>query len=126
MRGKERRKSPLPKGLDALNVLAPEQVHLGLNASEQPHAVLLEADLCVKTLVYGIHPAGNPGVQLHHVHSIGPNDKVWTLRPDDVIMIGRLFETGKLHAKRIVALTGDCLSDKAYIEFPRDLQLAIL
>ena len=33
-------------------------------------------------------------------------------------MIGRLFETGKLHAKRIVALTGDCLSDKAYIEVP--------
>ena len=44
--------------------------------------------------------------------------KFGLLRPDDVIMIGRLFETGKLHAKRIVALTGDCLSDKAYMEVP--------
>ncbi|HCE84732.1 MAG TPA: NADH:ubiquinone reductase (Na(+)-transporting) subunit A [Bacteroidetes bacterium] len=115
--GKEGR-AHFQKGLDALNVLAPEQVHLGLNAGEQPHAAFTEAKNATKHWFKGIHPAGNPGVQLHHVRPIGPNDKVWTLRPDDVIMIGRLFETGKLHAKRIVALTGDCLSDKAYIEVP--------
>ena len=55
----------------------------------------------------------------------GPNDKVWTLRPDDVIMIGRLFETGKLHSKRIVALTGDCLSIKPTSRFHQDLQSVI-
>ena len=111
-------KSLFQKGIDALNVLAPDQVHLGLNAGEQPNAAFTDSNNTIKHWFKGVHPAGNPGVQLHHVRPIGPNDKVWTLRPDDVIMIGRLFETGKLHAKRIIALSGDCLSDKAYMEVP--------
>ena len=60
-------KSLFQKGIDALNVLAPDQVHLGLNAGEQPNVAFTDSNNTIKHWFKGVHPAGNPGVQLHHV-----------------------------------------------------------
>ena len=60
--GKEGR-AHFQKGLDALNVLAPEQVHLGLNAAEQPHAAFTEAEGATKHWFKESYPAGNRGIQ---------------------------------------------------------------
>ena len=39
----------------------------------------------------GPHPAGNIGVQLHHIDPINKGDVVWYLYPQDVLTIARLF-----------------------------------
>ncbi len=56
--------------------------------------------------VTGKHPAGNVGVQIHNIDPIGKGDVVWTISPQDVIAIGRLFETGKHDFTRVIAVAG--------------------
>jgi Na+-transporting NADH:ubiquinone oxidoreductase subunit A len=43
----------------------------------------------------GPHPAGNVGIQIHHISPVNRGEVVWTVNPQDVLFIGRLFETGK-------------------------------
>ena len=45
--------------------------------------------------IEGPHPAGNVGIQIHHIKPLKPNDLVWTLNAQNVITIGNLFLTGK-------------------------------
>lgn len=55
----------------------------------------------------GKHPAGNVGVQIHHIDPINKGDIVWTISPQDVVLIGRFFEKGTLDLRKIVALSGN-------------------
>ncbi len=44
----------------------------------------------------GPHPAGNVGIQIHHIAPVNKGEMVWYIRPQDVIAIGRLFMDGKV------------------------------
>ncbi len=54
----------------------------------------------------GPHPAGNVGVQIHHIDPISSGDRVWILGAEDVAIIGRYFTTGKYNPLRTVAVSG--------------------
>jgi len=54
----------------------------------------------------GPHPAGLAGTHIHFLDPVGAHRTVWTIGYQDVIAIGRLFETGELQAERVVALAG--------------------
>ena len=56
--------------------------------------------------VSGPHPAGNVGVQIHHIDPINNGEKVWTVSPEDVAIIGRLFLTGNYNPLRTIAVSG--------------------
>ena len=45
--------------------------------------------------VKGQHPAGNVGVQIHHLDPINAGESVWVVNPEDVVNIGSLFTTGE-------------------------------
>ena len=57
------------KGLDVLNKLTTGSVHLGLNAKgmNAPSTVFTEATGVEKHWFHGKHPAGNVGIQIHHI-----------------------------------------------------------
>ncbi len=58
----------------------------------------------------GVHPAGTSGL---HIHLLDPADRetlVWHVGYQDVVAIGRLFETGELAVDRVVALAGPAQS----------------
>ncbi len=114
----EGRAADFQKGLDVLNKLTEGSVHLGLNANgeEAPSSVFTEAANVTKTWFSGKHPAGNVGVQIHHTKAINAGDKVWVLNPQDVLAIGSLFLNRKVDGSRIVALTGQCLSNPRYVK----------
>ncbi|MEM6965045.1 MAG: Na(+)-translocating NADH-quinone reductase subunit A [Bacteroidota bacterium] len=102
------------KGLDVLGKFAP--VHLGLNAKDdKPHTAFTDAMGVSKHWFHGKHPAGNVGVQIHHIDPISSNSKVWTLGVQDVITIGRLFTEGRFDASRTIAVTGAEVSEPHYI-----------
>ncbi len=105
------------KGLDVLGKLTTGQVHLGLNAASDsaPSSVFTNATGVKKNWFHGKHPAGNVGIQIHHISPIAGNDKVWTLGVQEVITIGKLFTEGKFDASRIVALTGAETASPAYV-----------
>ena len=58
----------------------------------------------------GVHPAGAPGLHIHRLDPVGRDKLVWYVGYQDVVAVGRLFETGELAVERVVALAGPALS----------------
>ncbi|MGB0166892.1 MAG: NADH:ubiquinone reductase (Na(+)-transporting) subunit A, partial [Luteibaculum sp.] len=48
----------------------------------------------------------NVGVQIHHIDPINKGEVVWTLKPQDLVYIGKLFSQGKVDLSKIVAVGG--------------------
>ena len=96
------------KGLDALGKLTDGQVYLGLDGRKghSSHTAFSGATGVVANYFAGKHPAGNVGIQIHHTAPINSGDVVWTLRVEDVIIIGRLFMSGAYDTRTRIALTG--------------------
>lgn len=100
-------------GLDALAKLA--KTYLGISP-KQKSAALTGAKNVTVNVFDGPHPAGNVGVQINHVSPINKGEVVWTVGPEAVLFIGRLFNTGKVDLTRTVALTGSEVSHPAYVK----------
>ena len=62
----------------------------------------------------GHHPAGNVGVQIHHIDPINSGEKVWTLGAEDVANIGRYFMTGSYNPVRTLAVSGPPVKNPKY------------
>ena len=93
-------------GVDALAKLTDGPVHLGLSESI-PTGKTLASVRGVKVTKYkGPHPAGLVGVHIHHLDPIDKGEHVWTIAPEHVVILGRLFLTGTYDARMVVALSG--------------------
>ncbi|MBH30820.1 MAG: NADH:ubiquinone reductase (Na(+)-transporting) subunit A [Candidatus Marinimicrobia bacterium] len=90
-------------GLDALSRMTDGSLHV--TVGKGPSA-FQELKNCKLHTVAGPHPAGNVGIQIHHVAPIAPNDVVWTVDAQHVCIIGRNFLTGKLDPSLIVTVGG--------------------
>ena len=95
----------LQAGFDALARLTSGKVHVGVSPNTAAPEVLKARNVVHHTF-QGPHPAGNVGVQIHHVSPINKGEIVWTVALQDVLLIGRLFRTGHYDATRMVAVTG--------------------
>ena len=106
------------EGLNVLTKLTSGQVYLGLDArkDKQPHTAFMEAENVSKRWFHGKHPAGNVGVQIHHIKPVSLNSKVWTLGVQEVITLGKIFTERRYDATRIVALTGAELEKPVYVK----------
>ena len=93
-------------GINALAKLTDGKVHLGLDSESNPSPVFTSCKGVEFHKFKGPHPAGNVGVQIHHVDPINKGEVVWTLNPQDVIIIGRLFLEGKFDAQINIAVAG--------------------
>ena len=91
-------------GLRVLRRLTEGVVHLGVLPRSAD--VFRRAEGVMVHTFLGPHPAGNVGVQIHHIQPIARGDTVWTVKPQDVAVVGRLFAGGIFDARRTVALTG--------------------
>jgi Na+-transporting NADH:ubiquinone oxidoreductase subunit A len=63
----------------------------------------------------GPHPAGTPGLHIHTLDPVNRERIAWYLGLQDVLAIGRLFETGALDLGRIVALGGPSVSSPRHL-----------
>lgn len=101
-------------GINALAKLTTGQVHLGLNASE-PVGRTLSSVKGVKVSKYeGPHPAGLVGVHIAENDPIDKGETVWTINPEHVVIIGRLFEEGKFDARINIAVAGSEVLNPKY------------
>ena len=98
-------------GLDALAKIA--KTYLSISA-KQKSAALTQAGNVTVTVFDGPHPAGNVGVQINHLAPVNKGETVWTIDPQAVIFIGRLFNTGRVDMTRTVAITGSEVLKPAY------------
>ncbi|MAC96120.1 MAG: NADH:ubiquinone reductase (Na(+)-transporting) subunit A [Flavobacteriales bacterium] len=102
------------KGVDALAKLTKGKIHLTVNGAAKADEVFLNAKNVVRHEVSGPHPAGNVGLHIHNFDPINTGETVWVVKPQDVLAIGRLFESGKFDARRIIALAGAQVKDPKY------------
>jgi len=64
--------------------------------------------------VSGPHPSGNVGVQIHHINPINSGEKIWTIGPEDVAILGRFFLTGIYKPIRTIAVSGAPVKNPQY------------
>ncbi len=61
----------------------------------------------VKHAVFeGAHPAGLVGTHIHFLDPVSESKSVWYLHYQDVVAIGALFRTGRIHSERVISLGG--------------------
>ena len=97
-------------GIDALAKLA--KVYVGIN-SHAPVALKNTKNAEV-TVFEGKCPAGNVGVQINHLNPVNKGERVWTIGPEEVIFIGRLFNKGIVDYTRTIAVAGSEILDPTY------------
>ena len=95
----------LNAGIEALSKLTTGKVHIGLHAADEA-GVTGKVRGAQFHYFKGPHPAGNVGVQIHHVDPIVKGDVVWTMDIQNVAILGRFFRTGKVDMSRTIAVTG--------------------
>ena len=98
-------------GLDALAKLA--KTYLSISVKQKAVALTQAKNVSI-TVFDGPHPAGNVGVQINHIAPVSKGEVVWTLDPQVVLFIGRLFNTGRVDFTRTVAVTGSEVLNPAY------------
>ncbi len=98
-------------GLDALKKLTSGKVYVGVKAGSP-----LKVNGVERVEVEGPHPAGNVGVLINRLKPVNKGDVVWTINPDDVILIGRLFNKGIADFTRLVVITGSETTERGYIK----------
>jgi len=105
------------KGLDVITKLTNGKTHLNLDGNTNSSKVFSDAKGVEINSFSGPHPAGNVGVQIHHLDPINKGDVIWYLEPQDVIVIARLFCEGKYDVSRIISLCGSEVSKPRYYRF---------
>jgi len=99
-------------GINALTRLTAGKVYLGIDKTSKSFLHDIKNAELLK--ISGPHPAGNTGVQIQKTNPINKGEKVWTIRPEDVAILGELLSTGKFNAERTVAVCGSDAEDRAY------------
>lgn len=111
----EGQKESFQTGIDALAKLTVGKVILGVNAISNSSFFSGLENVTINEFS-GPHPVGNVGIQIHHTNPLNKGDIVWTINPQGVLFIGRLFETGKLDVSKLVALTGPEVEKPRYFK----------
>ncbi len=101
-------------GINVLSRLTDGKIHLGVDGSTNPSTVFTNCKGVQIHRFKGPHPAGNVGVQIHNIDPINKGEVVWTISPQEVIILGRLFQTGKFDAQINVAATGSEIQKPRY------------
>lgn len=102
----------LQAGIDALAKLTEGKVHV-VN-QKVSDSVLAGLKNCDQHTISGPHPAGNVGVQIHHIDPINKGERVWVVNPQDLAAIGSFLRTGKYDNQRTIALTGASVTNASY------------
>ncbi len=101
-------------GIHLISKLTEGKIHLSVSASTKAFfATVGGVELHEFS---GPHPAGNVGVQMHHIDRIQAGEKVWYLSPRHVSQIGSFLSEGEYPSSKTYALTGSELEKAYYVK----------
>ncbi len=103
-------------GIDALAKLTKGKVHVNVDGPKPAPAIFSGVKNAQINQFSGPHPAGNVGVQIHHLDPINKGEIAWTVSPVGVVQIGKAVLEGIFDASRVVALTGSELTKTGYVK----------
>jgi len=108
----EGKENELQAAISALGKLTPGQIHVSVgNSSSTPFAKVEGVTL---HKVSGPHPAGLVGTQINKIDPINKGEVVWTLSPQDLVILGEFILSGKFNAERVIALAGSSVKAPKY------------
>ena len=102
--------------INALGKLTDGGVHFSLNSANYSGTPFHKVENVIQHTFEGKHPAGNVGVQIHHISPIRKGETIWTVSLLMLAAIGKLFNTGKYDVRRKIAVTGPKAINPAYVE----------
>ncbi len=109
LQGKE---AALQAALTALGKLTPGKVHVSIGKTgNSPLAAMQGVEL---HKISGPHPAGLVGTQINKIDPINKGERVWTITPQDLVIIGETLLTGKFNPQRTIALVGSVIKTPKY------------
>ena len=109
LQGKEKE---LQAAITVLGKLTPGKVHVSVGkSSKSPLGGLAGIEL---HKVSGPHPAGLVGTQINKIDPINKGETVWTVSPQDLVIIGEMVLTGKYNPQRTIALAGSSVKKPQY------------
>ena len=97
-------------GIDAISKLTKGNVFL----TTKRNSILSSIENVKLNTISGPHPAGNVGIQIHHIAHLKPGEIVWTINPQDVVSLGRLFKNGRYYPERIISVGGPSVKTPSY------------
>ncbi|SNS38122.1 Na+-transporting NADH:ubiquinone oxidoreductase subunit A [Belliella buryatensis] len=101
-------------GIDVLKKLTEGTIHLNLNADAEVPGVFANVQNAQINRFSGPHPAGNVGIQIHHIDPINKGEVAWTINPYGVVQIGKLFLEGLYDASKVISITGSRAKKAVY------------
>ncbi len=101
--------------VNALGKLTDGGVHISFNSENYSGTPFHKLENIIPHIFTGRHPAGNVGVQIHHISPIRKGETVWTVSMVMLAAIGKLFRTGKYDVRRKIAITGPRAVEPAYV-----------
>jgi len=101
-------------GIDVLSKLTGGKIHLNIHETNTKSQVFLGAKGVQINKFSGPHPSGMVGIQIAHIDPINKGDIVWTVDPQSVIIIGRLFKNGVYNPQKVVVLAGSEVKNTGY------------
>jgi Na+-transporting NADH:ubiquinone oxidoreductase subunit A len=107
------KKAELQAAVSALSKLTSGNVNVSV--SKDSHSPFTNLEDVVTHKVSGPHPSGNVGTLINKIDPINKGEVVWTVTPQDLVIIGELLLTGKFNAERIVALAGSGVKEPRYL-----------
>ena len=88
---------------------------INVSVSKDSHSPFTNLEDVVTHKISGPHPSGNVGTLINKIDPINKGEVVWTVTPQDLVIIGELLLTGKFNAERIVALAGSGIKEPRYL-----------
>lgn len=104
----------LQTGFDCLKKLCNKNVNLNLRADTPSTSIFTKLQNVEVNYFDGPHPSGNTGIQIHHLNPVNKGEYVWTVKIQDVAIIGRLFNEGKFDARKIIVVAGSEINKPQY------------
>ena len=114
-------KDDFQSGINILNQLIEGKVILTIDHT--PNSFFKKINNVEIIKVNGPHPSSNPSFQIQKISPINMGDKVWVIRPQDVVNIGLFFNSGVYEAQRTIAIAGSCVKNPQYFQTTIGAQL---
>ncbi|MFH1852850.1 MAG: Na(+)-translocating NADH-quinone reductase subunit A [Candidatus Neomarinimicrobiota bacterium] len=108
------REAAFRTGMAVLKKLSGDALHLTIPAGSQAEIFKDLPEVTVHS-ISGPHPAGNVGIQIHHIEPLKPGAVIWTVSAQQVATLGQLFLTGRFDPAVVIAVAGPAVTEPGFV-----------
>ncbi len=109
------RRSSFQAGITALSRLTAGSVHVVVSIDSVSETFMDIPTAQIHT-ISGPHPAGNVGIQIHHIDPLKPGKTIWTVGAQHVVTLGRLFLKGTFDPHIIMTVGGPSVKQPMHLK----------